>query len=257
MKNPLHYQLSEYDCGPTSMLNAISFLFEREDIPPEIIRNIMLYSLDCYGAGGAFGKSGTSRTAMMFLSNWLDGYGQTCSLPISSSYIAGKSVYIGSESLINDTLRRHGAVVVRLHYEGEHYVLLTGEREGKILLFDPWFEEPENSSDTFGPGYSPEKPYPSEKPQASGSIIRESGSAEHAGDSRHVPEANISGQFEDSGIIVTTDHPFEYNRIIPASVFNRETHDLYALGETERREAVLLFNNRTKLTAENTIEYFI
>ncbi len=251
MKNPLHYQLSEYDCGPTSMLNAISFLFEREDIPPEIIRNIMLYSLDCYGAGGAFGKSGTSRTAMMFLSSWLDGYGQTCSLPISSSYIAGKSVYIGSESLINDTLRRRGAVVVRLHYEGEHYVLLTGEREGKILLFDPWFEEPESSSDIFNPDYS------SEKPRDSGSIIRDPVSAEHAGNSRHVPEADISGQSEDSGIIVTTDHPFEYNRIIPASVFNRETHDFYALGETERREAVLLFNNQTKLMAENTIEYFI
>ena len=34
MKNPLHYQLSEYDCGPTSMHNAMSFLFEREEIPP-------------------------------------------------------------------------------------------------------------------------------------------------------------------------------------------------------------------------------
>ena len=33
MKNPLHYQLTEYDCGPTSLLNAISFLFEREEIP--------------------------------------------------------------------------------------------------------------------------------------------------------------------------------------------------------------------------------
>lgn len=33
MKNPLHYQFSEYDCGPTSMQNAISFLFEREEIP--------------------------------------------------------------------------------------------------------------------------------------------------------------------------------------------------------------------------------
>ena len=32
MKNPLRYQLSEYDCGPTSMLNALAFLFEREDI---------------------------------------------------------------------------------------------------------------------------------------------------------------------------------------------------------------------------------
>ena len=42
MKNPLHYQLSEYDCGPTSMMNAIAYLFEREEIPPEAIRNTML-----------------------------------------------------------------------------------------------------------------------------------------------------------------------------------------------------------------------
>lgn len=34
MKNPLHYQLSEYDCGPTSMMNALAYLFEREEIPP-------------------------------------------------------------------------------------------------------------------------------------------------------------------------------------------------------------------------------
>ena len=68
-KNPLHYQLSEYDCGPTAMLDAISYLFPREEIPPEIIRNIMLYCLDCYNMEGRPGKSGTSHMAMMFLSN--------------------------------------------------------------------------------------------------------------------------------------------------------------------------------------------
>ena len=36
MKNPLHYQISEYDCGPTSMLNAIIYLFDRDEIPPEV-----------------------------------------------------------------------------------------------------------------------------------------------------------------------------------------------------------------------------
>ena len=71
MKTPLHYQISEYDCGPTSMLNAMSFLFSREELPPEILRNTMLYCLDCYGKEGHPGKSGTSCMAMMFLSNWL------------------------------------------------------------------------------------------------------------------------------------------------------------------------------------------
>ena len=76
MKNPLRYQISEYDCGPTSMLNAISYLFEREEIPPEVIRNIMLYCLDCYNEERVAGKCGTSTAAMMFLSNWLCGFGK-------------------------------------------------------------------------------------------------------------------------------------------------------------------------------------
>ena len=40
MKNPLRYQMTEYDCGPTSLLNAVSFLFEREQIPPELVRSV-------------------------------------------------------------------------------------------------------------------------------------------------------------------------------------------------------------------------
>ena len=87
MNNPLRYQMTEYDCGPTSMLNAVSYLFQREEIPPEIVRSIMLYCLDCFGADGACGKCGTSCTAMMFLSNWINSFGQTGHLPISSQHL--------------------------------------------------------------------------------------------------------------------------------------------------------------------------
>lgn len=206
MKNPLHYQISEYDCGPTSMLNAVNFLFEREEIPPEVIRNIMLYCLDCYGSEGTFGKSGTSCTAMMFLSNWLDGFGKVGHLPVSCAYVSGKSVYIGSDSLINDALRRGGVAVVRLYFDVAHYVLLTGEQDGNIFMFDPYYvEEP----------------------------------------------------FQEEGVLITDEHPRAYNRIVPAHYFNRESQELYALGDTEFREAVLVFNENTKLTPEKTIEYFI
>jgi hypothetical protein len=44
---------------------------------------------------------------------------------------------------------------------------------------------------------------------------------------------------------------------VPEAYFNREGKELYALGAVEDREAVLLFNEATKLTAERTIEYFI
>ena len=206
MKNPLHYQLSEYDCGPTAMLDAISYLFDREEILPEIIRNVMLYCLDCYGSEGIPGKSGTSRAAMMFLSNWLNGFGEIRNLPVSSQYLSGKSVYLGSESLINDALHRGGAVVVRLYLDEPHYVLLTGEHDGVVEMFDPYYRaEP----------------------------------------------------FQDAALQMTESHPEKYNRIVPSRYFERETRDIYAFGPAESREAILLFNEHTRLTAEKTVEYMI
>lgn len=139
MKLPLRYQITEYDCGPTSLLNAVSYLFEREDIPPELVRNIMLYSLDTYGADGISGKSGTSHTAMMFLSHWLDGFGKTGRLPIRSEYLTGRDVNLSESGRIASALRRGGAAVVRLDLDGWHYVLLSGMEETGVLVFDPYY----------------------------------------------------------------------------------------------------------------------
>ena len=206
MKIPLHYQISDYDCGPTSILNAISLLFEREEIPPEIVRNIMLYCLDCHGNDGIPGKLGTSCSAMMFLSNWLDNFGKQGLLPVSSSYISREKVYIGQNSLINDTLIRGGAVVARLFYDEWHYVLITGIKGNNLLLFDPYYRE----------------------------------------------EA-----FDDESIKIVLDKPFEYNRIVPASYFNNDKEELYSFAGIDTREAVLLFNENTKITQEDTVEYII
>ena len=206
MKNPLHYQLSEYDCGPTALLDALCYLFPREEIPPDLIRNIMLYSLDCYGPAAIPGKNGTSRMAMMFLSNWLNGFSEAGGLSVSSRYLKGDEVCIHQESLINDALYCGGVAVVRLYYEVAHYVVLTGVNEDKIYMFDPYY---------------------------------------------------VDEDFSEPCISVVLDHPKEYNRIMPSSQLNKESHELYALGEIDDREAVLLFNEQTRLRAENTIEYFI
>lgn len=53
------------------------------------------------------------------------------------------------------------------------------------------------------------------------------------------------------------DKPFAYNRIVPVEMFNTEKFSLYGLGPVDQREAVLLGNENTLLTAEKTIEYFI
>lgn len=206
MKNPLHYQLSEYDCGPTSMMNALAYLFEREEIPPEAIRNMMLYCLDCHSKEGIPGKRGTSRAAMMFLSNWLNEYGELGIMSVSSEYLSGRSVYINKESRINHALNHGGAAVVRLYLEEEHYVLMTGVENGNILLFDPYYWD---------------KPY------------------------------------EQKDILMDWNHPRSYNRVVPFKYFNQENEEIYSLGPVEEREAVLIFNEKTKTVPEEVIEYFI
>ncbi|WP_315436289.1 peptidase C39 [uncultured Selenomonas sp.] len=209
MKIPLRYQMSEYDCGPTALLNAVSYLFPRREVPPEIIRSVMLYTLDCYGMDGTACKAGTSRMAMMYLANWLEGFSRATKFPLTCQYISGRAVHIGAHSYINDALVRGGAAVVRLFYEVEHYALLTGASEGHIYLFDPYYL------------------------------------------------AEAEPEFVQEGIAVTLAHPNSYNRIVPFDVFNRETQELYAFGVVDSREAVLLFDERTRRTADDTIEYFI
>ena len=58
MKNLLIYQSTEYDCGPTTLTNAIRYLFDREEIYPDIVKYIMLYCLDSYNEAGEVGKRG-------------------------------------------------------------------------------------------------------------------------------------------------------------------------------------------------------
>ena len=45
MKTPLCFQITEFDCGTTSALNAIKYLFHREEIPAALLQGIYAYTL--------------------------------------------------------------------------------------------------------------------------------------------------------------------------------------------------------------------
>lgn len=199
MKTPLRYQFSEYDCGPTSLQNALSFLFDREEIPPEVLRGISLYCLDGFNDEGISGKTGTSATAMMFISNWLTCFSKTGRLPICCRYLSGADVHLEEGGQILDALRRGGVVVQRLYLDVGHYILLTGVDGAYIQAFDPYHWE---------------------------------------------------GCYDDPSVEVVTDHPSAYNRRIPLRLMNSESMKDYSLGPVEKREAVLLFNDRPPEAAE-------
>ena len=46
MKIPLRFQCTEYDCGTTSFINALLYLYDRENIPIEFIKAIYNKKLD-------------------------------------------------------------------------------------------------------------------------------------------------------------------------------------------------------------------
>jgi hypothetical protein len=139
MKNQLSYQTSEYDCGPTTLLNAIRYLFEREDIPPELIKTISLYTLDLYNNEGEYGKSGTSRMAMMFLSNWFNQFGKIKNFPIHTEIILDEKVWVHQNSKLTECLQQGGTVVICVWLGStKHYVLLTDIEEDYLSLFDPY-----------------------------------------------------------------------------------------------------------------------
>lgn len=142
MKNVLNYQSSEYDCGPTTLLNAVRYLFDREEIAPELLKAISLYTLDSYNAQGESGKSGTSKMAMQFLASWMNQYGRSKKFPIEARFLEAEQVYIAPNSEIVGCLQQKGVVVVRVWLCGdEHYVLLTCANGDRIGLFDPYFME--------------------------------------------------------------------------------------------------------------------
>lgn len=213
MKNLLNYQSSEYDCGPVSLTNAMRYLFDREVLYPDIIKYIMLYCLDSYNEDGEVGKRGTSASAMMFLSNWLNQFGQMKNFPISCEFLSGENVYLSQDSKIVEALQQGAAVVLRLFLDVGHYVLLTGIESDSVYLFDPYYEElddPELDQEYFG-----------------------------------------------EGITFITDQPKRANRMVSMERLNRLTEGYYEMGPYAIREAVIVFNQETKLSPDCTIDYFI
>ncbi len=143
MKNQLIHQTSCYDCGPTSITNAIRFLFEREEIPPVLLKHIWTMGLDAYADGGEPGKAGTSKASMRYMAAWFECFAEKCGFPLKATFLDMEFAAIQSGSLAWRCLERGGCAVVRVwHGKTGHYVLVTEKVSDAVVgLFDPFAEE--------------------------------------------------------------------------------------------------------------------
>lgn len=125
MKVPLRYQVTRNDCGPTSMTNALSYLLEREEFPPDVLEYVYSVMLDKYR--GADHPGGTSCWAMRFFGHWLNDTRRTTGLPIEAHQLRGEEVQIGDGMPFVECVEQGGVAVMScLLGKTDHYVLVTG-----------------------------------------------------------------------------------------------------------------------------------
>lgn len=136
MKTPLRYQVTEYDCGTTSLLNALSFLFSRDEIPVEIIKEIFTSTLDNPDSSGIPGKKGTSKEAISKISKWLNNYSKINSFLLECGHLIGENVTFEK---IKTCINENGCVLLRTLLKEEHYVIITKIDTAFIYIFDPYY----------------------------------------------------------------------------------------------------------------------
>jgi len=139
MDTPLQYQISEYDCVPTTFINAIAYLYDRRSVPPLVVRYIYAYSLDTVSRGGRLGRGGTSKYAIQLLGNWLDSY-KTARFSVTTEYLAPAAIRAGPGSRIVTALGQGGVALCNVYLgHGEwHFVLILRADEQWFYCFDPY-----------------------------------------------------------------------------------------------------------------------
>lgn len=138
MKIPLTFQITEFDCGTTSLLNALLFLYDREEIPVSFLKAIYKYTLDAKGESGIVGEAGTSRNALINLIDWIHDYVDENDFDITFTNLEKENV---TRELIQECLDNNGCVLARCYQDVEHYVLITKMDDNFTYIFDPYYVE--------------------------------------------------------------------------------------------------------------------
>lgn len=136
MKIPLRFQVTEFDCGTVSLLNAFSYLYERDEIPALLIKTIYKYTLDTNDDEGHIGEGGTSKEAITKLIDWIMDYTKDSELNIVCKKLEKESVTLDA---FRNCLNKRGCILLRCFMGGEHYVLVTKLSKKYVYLFDPYY----------------------------------------------------------------------------------------------------------------------
>lgn len=136
MKVPFRQQASGYDCVPTTLINGISYLFSREEIPPFIVHRVYKECMDLE----AF--RGTSSRAIQELGFWLSNYHEKRykKFAVEAEYLCGNQVHLKHSSKIIQCINSNGVALLCVHTTDNnwHYILCFRLEGDWLHCYDPF-----------------------------------------------------------------------------------------------------------------------
>ena len=135
MKVPFRQQATEYDCVPTSLLNALCYLFRRKELPPYVVHRIYKDCLDYEAARGTTGR------AIQDIGHWLSCYREKrfATFAMTATYVYGGQVHLKRNSKIISCLAKGGAVLicVQISQNDHHCILGLSYERDWLYCYDP------------------------------------------------------------------------------------------------------------------------
>jgi hypothetical protein len=133
---PLRYQVTPADCYPTSVLNALVWLFERDELPGATLQHIYAYCLDGIERGviGSY----TSEHASLALIDWLAEF-KTRSFAVATEAVRGRELHLRPSSGVLRWLRHGGVAIldVRITTVTTHSILALSAGSDYLDFWDP------------------------------------------------------------------------------------------------------------------------
>ncbi len=133
MKIPLRYQVSEFDCGTVSLLNAVSYLYKRSDIPLELVRAIHLYTIDCYDINGDKSNEWMANESIKQLCNWITNCTKKNNYGLDCIYLRGEEV---TYELMEKCIRNDGVIFIKCLRGDPQYDIITNMNQSYTYIFD-------------------------------------------------------------------------------------------------------------------------
>lgn len=137
MKIPLRFQITEFDCGTIALQNAISYLYDRENVPAELVRAISIYTVNCYDERGNISENGTSRDVMENMTVWIDNFLHQCNFNLNCRRYVGENIDLNA---IKQCVDERGCALFKTYRDGmEHFVIITMMDEEFLYIWDSYY----------------------------------------------------------------------------------------------------------------------